>query len=193
MGFSYVAFTLWWIALSYLAFPRILFAWGMDRMGPKWFTDINARWASPVKNYLVCFAIGEALLILQTLWLSSVMQNLIVTGMQVTSVFIPTAIAALLFPYVKRAKGVWDSSPYKTWMLLGVPIVVWGAILDLIYLGILLYVFVFNKAAGQFTIAGDIIMVSAWVLGIAWYFFWKQRSKAVGVDVSLTYGELPPE
>jgi len=121
------------------------------------------------------------------------MQNLIVTGMQVTSVFIPTAIAALLFPYVKRAKGVWDSSPYKTWMLLGVPIVVWGAILDLIYLGILLYVFVFNKAAGQFTIAGDIIMVSAWVLGIAWYFFWKQRSKAVGVDVSLTYGELPPE
>jgi APA family basic amino acid/polyamine antiporter len=50
MGFSYVAFTLWWIALSYLAFPRILFAWGMDRMGPKWFTDINPKWASPVKN-----------------------------------------------------------------------------------------------------------------------------------------------
>ncbi len=193
MGFSYVAFTLWWIALSYLAFPRILFAWGMDRMGPKWFTDINPRWASPVKNYIVCFIIGEGLLILQALWLSSVMQNLIVTGMQVTSVFIPTAIAALLFPYVKRARGVWDSSPYKTWMFLGVPIVVWGAILDLVYLGILLYVFVFNKAAGQFTLAGDIIMVVAWVAGILWYFFWKQRSKAVGVDVSLTYGELPPE
>ena len=47
MGLSYVAFTLWWIALSYLAFPRILFAWGMDRMGPKWFTDINPRFASP--------------------------------------------------------------------------------------------------------------------------------------------------
>ena len=62
MGFSYVAFTLWWIALSYLAFPRILFAWGMDRMGPKWFTDISPRWASPVKNYIVCFVLGEALL-----------------------------------------------------------------------------------------------------------------------------------
>ena len=45
MGFSYVAFTVWWLALSYLAFPRILFAWGMDRMGPKWFTDINPRFA----------------------------------------------------------------------------------------------------------------------------------------------------
>ena len=41
MGLSYVAFALWWLALSYLAFPRILFAWGMDRMGPKWFTDIT--------------------------------------------------------------------------------------------------------------------------------------------------------
>ena len=193
MGLSYVAFTLWWIALSYLAFPRILFAWGMDRMGPKWFTDINPRWASPVKNYIVCFALGEGLLILYYTLFTNQMQNIIVTGFQVTSVFIPTAIAALLFPYVKRAKGVWDSSPYKTWKFLGLPVVVWGASIDLIYLGILLYYFVFNAAAKQFTFAGNVILVTAWVLGVAWYFLWKSRSKAVGVDVSLTYGELPPE
>ena len=193
MGLSYVAFTLWWVALSYLAFPRILFAWGMDRMGPKWFTDINPRWASPVKNYIVCFVAGEGLLILYYTLLTNELQNIIVTGFQVTSVFIPTAIAALLFPYVKRAKGVWDSSPYKTWAFLGLPVVVWGALVDFVYLGILLYYFVFNDAAKQFTTAGNIVIVSAWVLGVAWYFFWKQRSKRVGVDVSVTYGELPPE
>jgi amino acid transporter len=193
MGFSYVAFTVWWVALSYLAFPRILFAWGMDRMGPKWFTDINARWASPVKNYIVCFVLGEALLILYYTLLSNAMQNVIVTGLQVTSVFIPTAIAALLFPYVKRAKGVWESSPYKTWKFLGLPVVVWGALSSFVYLGILLYYFVFNAAAKQFTFSGNVILVTAWVLGIAWYFFWKRRSKSVGVDVSVTYGELPPE
>ena len=193
MGFSYVAFTAWWVALSYLAFPRILFAWGMDRMGPKWFTDINPRWASPVKNYIVCFVLGEALLILYYTLLSNAMQNVIVTGLQVTSVFIPTAIAALLFPYVKRAKGVWESSPYKTWKFLGLPVVVWGAIASFVYLGILLYYFVFNAAAKQFTFTGNVILVTAWVLGIAWYFFWKRRSKNVGVDVSVTYGELPPE
>ncbi len=32
-----------------------------------------------------------------------------------------------------------------------------------------------------------------WVIGIVWYFFWAARSKAVGVDVGMTYGELPPE
>src|SRR4030042_3847044 len=34
MALSFMLFNLWWVALSYLAFPRILFAWGMDRMGP---------------------------------------------------------------------------------------------------------------------------------------------------------------
>ncbi len=193
MGLSYVAFTMWWIALSYLAFPRILFAWGMDRMGPKWFTDISPRYASPVKNHVLCFGLGELLLILYYVAFTNTMQNILVTGFQVTSVFIPTAIAALLFPYMKRVKGVWDSSPYKTWTFLGLPVVVWGAIVDLVYLGIILYYFIFNSAAKQFTLAGDVILVSAWVLGVAWYFLWKQRSKSVGVDVSMTYGELPPE
>jgi hypothetical protein len=32
-----------------------------------------------------------------------------------------------------------------------------------------------------------------WVLGILWYLFWKRRNKDVGVDVSMTYGELPPD
>ena len=137
--------------------------------------------------------LGEALLILYYTLLTDAMQNIIVTGFQVTSVFIPTAIAALLFPYVKRSKGVWESSPYRTWKFLGVPVVVWGALVSFVYLGILLYYFVFNDAAKQFTMAGNIILVTAWVLGILWYFFWKSRSKSVGVDVSVTYGELPPE
>ncbi len=29
--------------------------------------------------------------------------------------------------------------------------------------------------------------------GIIWYFVWKARSKKQGIDVSITFGELPPE
>jgi len=57
----------------------------------------------------------------------------------------------------------------------------------------LLYYFIFNQAAKQFTGPSVVVFVLTWVLGVAWYFIWKQRSKSVGVDVSLTYGELPPE
>ncbi len=192
-GLSYVAFTLWWLALTYLAFPRIMFAWGMDRMGPKWFTDINPRFASPVKTHVLCLILGEILLALYFFVFPSVMQNITVTGMQITSVFGVTALAALLFPYSKRARGVWESSPYRTWKFLGIPVVTWGGAVNLVYLFLLLYFFVVKKAAGAFTFGSTILFVAVWIAGILWYYFWKSRSEAVGVDVSLTYGELPPE
>ena len=123
----------------------------MDRMGPKWFTDINPRWASPVKNFVLCLVLSEILLVIYSFSSFAVMQNVVVTGLQVTSVFLPTAFAALLFPYMKRCRGIWDSSPYKKWTFLGLPVVVWGALVDIAYLLILLYVFIFNEAARQFT------------------------------------------
>jgi basic amino acid/polyamine antiporter, APA family len=194
---SFLAFDLWWVALSYLAFPRIIFAWGMDRMGPKWFTDINPRFASPVKNHVLCFVLGQIMIAVYVYWQNEAMQGLAVTALEIFSVFGVTAIAALLFPYVKRAKGIWDASPYKTWRLAGIPVVTIGAIVDLIYLGILAYYFFFmpdpDKRLEGFTTSTGILIAVTWIAGILWYLFWKQRSKSVGVDVSMTYGELPPE
>jgi amino acid transporter len=194
---SFLAFNLWWIALSYLAFPRIIFAWGMDRMGPKWFTDINPRFASPVKNHVLCFVLGQIMIAVYVFWQNEAMQGLAVTALEIFSVFGVTAIAALLFPYVKRARGVWEASPYKTWKLAGIPVITIGAIVDLIYLGILAYFFFFlpdpDKRLEGFTTNTAILIAVTWIAGIVWYLVWKQRSKSVGVDVSMTYGELPPE
>jgi APA family basic amino acid/polyamine antiporter len=194
MGLSYVLFTLWWVALSYLAFPRILFAWGMDRMGPKWFADINYRWASPVKNHLLCFILAEIGIVVYALGLDP-MAGLSVTGMEIVSVFGVTAIAAAVFPFSKRAKAIWESSPYKKWKILGIPVVTIGAVVNLIYLGILFYFFFFMSEMGeQELVRGSIILYAiVWGLGILWYFFWKARNKKVGVDVSMTFGELPPD
>jgi APA family basic amino acid/polyamine antiporter len=194
---SFLAFNLWWIALSYLAFPRIIFAWGMDRMGPKWFTDINPRFASPVKNHILCFVLGQIMIAVYVFWQNEAMQGLAVTALEIFSVFGVTAIAALIFPYVKRARGIWDASPYKTWKIAGIPVVTIGAIVDLIYLGILAYFFFFlpdpAKRLEGFTTNTAVLIAVTWIAGIIWYLVWKQRSKSVGVDVSMTYGELPPE
>lgn len=191
---SYILFCIWWVALSYLAFPRILFAWGMDRMGPKWFADIDYRWASPVKNHILCFVLGEIGILFYTIYQNQ-MSGLSVTGMEIVSVFGVTAVAALLFPYVKRAKSIWDASPYKGWRILKVPVVTIAAIVNLIYLGILFYFFFFMREMGEFDLVKLSVIVYAviWVLGILWYFFWKYRNRKVGVDVSMTFGELPPD
>jgi len=194
MAMSFIVFNLWWVALSYLAFPRILFAWGMDRMGPKWFADIDYRWASPVKNHILCFILGEIGITIYAL-VKDPMTGLSVTGMEIVSVFGITAIAAAIFPYSKKARHIWEASPYKNWKILGIPVVTIGAAFNLVYLGILFYFFFFMKEMGeQELVKGSLTLYAIiWGLGIAWYFYWKARNKRVGVDVSMTFGELPPD
>ena len=61
------------------------------------------------------------------------------------------------------------------------PVVVWGALVDLVYLVILLYVLhLQERRTATFTWPSADFFVVVWVLGVIWYFFWKQRSKAVG-------------
>jgi amino acid transporter len=192
MALSFILFNLWWVALSYLAFPRILFAWGMDRMGPKWFADIDYRWASPVKNHILCFVLGEIGILLYTLWQEQ-MSGLSVTGLEIVSVFGVTAIAATIFPFSKKAKHIWETSPYKKWKVLGVPAVTIGGVVNLIYLAILFYFFIVMPDLEGLAIGSLIFYIVIWGLGIAWYFYWKARNKQVGVDISMTFGELPPD
>jgi len=193
IAIAFVACNIWWVALSYLAFPRTLFAWGMDRMGPRWFAQISPRYASPVKNHVLCFALGELLIFVYAFLYSDKMQNITLTGLEITSVFAITAVAALVFPYSRRARAVWAASPYAGWRFLGLPVVVWGAFVNLVYLGILLYALIAMKASSAFQWFTFGMFVFAWVLGIGWYYFWRARNRAAGIDARATYDQLPPE
>ena len=192
MALSFMLFNLWWVALSYLAFPRILFAWGMDRMGPKWFADIDYRWASPVKNHILCFILGEIGIALYA-FRGNPMEGLSVTGLEIVSVFGVTAIAAAIFPFSKKARNIYESSPYRRWKVLGIPAVTFGAIVNLIYLAILFYFFIVMPDLEGLAIGSLILYALIWGLGILWYFYWKRRNRQVGVDTDMTFGELPPD
>jgi len=197
MAGSFILFNIWWVALSYMAFPRILFAWGMDRVGPRWFTDVSPRWATPVWNHVLCFLLGEIGIGIYAFW-QNPMTGLSVTGMEIFSVFGVTAIAALLFPYVKKVRHIWEASPYRNWKILGIPAVTIGAVFNLVYL-LILAVFFFLQPAQRpalegLSIGSGILYVVTWGLGIAWFFIWKWVNKVrAGVDIGLAYGELPPE
>jgi len=195
MAFSFILFTLWWVALSYLAFPRIIFAWGMDRMGPKWFTDVNARFASPVKNYVLGFCIAELLIALYVYWLNEPMQGLSVTALEIFSVFGVTAIAAAIFPFSKRSKHIWEASPYRKWKFLGVPVVTLGAVVNIAYLAILAIFFFWQPTNLEgFTMTTGLLILATWALGLLWYWFWSWKAKrTTGISAGMLTGELPPE
>ena len=94
--------------------------------------------------------------------------------------------------FEKSAKYIGKSSPYKRWKFLGIPAVTFGAVVNLIYLAILAYFFFFMPGLEELTISSGILYAVIWVLGILWYFYWKNRNKQVGVDVDMTFGRITP-
>jgi basic amino acid/polyamine antiporter, APA family len=189
---AYAGVCYWWVVLSYLATPRIMFAWGLDRMGPNWFSDVNARFASPIKNYVAVFIISQILLFMYP-FVGESMQTYTVSGLEWLTVFGITAIAAVLLPYRGKVKMIWESSPYRTWKFLGIPLVSIAGVVALFYLAFLFYYLIIRPELRSITSLSLVMYGVIYGTGLAWYLFWRQRSRSAGIDIRLTYGELPPE
>ena len=180
-------------AVILLFVQRVIFAWGMDRMGPKWFTDITPRFATPMKGFLLV-TIGSAVFSgAYILWLQSALAGLVAAGMMTVSVFLTTGISAIIFPFRKRVHSIWASSPFSNWKVLGVPVI---TIAGIVYLGYILIVLCFAFVAPEtrdLTGKNLFVFVGIWAFGFAWYFCWRSQSKRQNIDVSMTFEELPPE
>ncbi len=166
--------------------------------GPRWFTSINHRFASPIGMYALVAGISAFMSIAYWYLFPSIVSGLVATGIQLVSVFGVTAISAIILPYRKKVSHIWETSPYRRWKLFGVPVLTIAGVVYLAYILSLIYFAFFDtrtRALGfGFTGKAVILMVCAWAAGIIWYYAWKHQSTKAGIDVAhLTYGELPPE
>jgi hypothetical protein len=60
---------------------------------------------------------GEIGIALYAFW-QNPMTGLSITALEIVSVFGVTAVAAAIFPFSKRAKQIWETSPYRKWNFL---------------------------------------------------------------------------
>jgi amino acid transporter len=194
LSLTWILVTISMLSVITIMLQRVIFAWGMDRMGPRFFTDINARWASPIKGYALIAGGSAVLEIAYVLWLQNALVGLVAGGMMVVSVFAVTGISAIVFPYRKRAKGIWDSSPYKKWQIAGVPVITIAGVVYFAVVCLVIYFGFLDHKTRDATGKNLIEFAVVWALGIAWYFVWRWHGhRKVGDAMSLVYQELPPE
>ena len=181
-----------WIVFSYIAFSRAGFAWGMDGLGPRWFTDISPKYNQPARLLFIFFILAQIALT-QYCWNPEVLGSMSVEVLQLISVFGFTAISLMIFPYVKKAKHIWDASPYKGWKIAGIPSATISGILALIYVIMLVYSYYITEAFAFMHTAWSLIYLIVWAGGITWYFVWKSIRLKEGIDVTMAFKEIPPE
>jgi amino acid transporter len=185
---------IWWITpLDYMMVSRPMFAWAMDRLGPKWFTHINTKWATP--DYLIIFgAAVSQLFLVAYLYLGLTGSFWVaVNGLSVTAM-IMVGCAGIVIPYSKRAKGIWQASPFYRWKLLGLPTV---TVAGVIYSGVMIVLWIFSVVLPKYRVVTRpalIMYMVIWGFGVVWYFAWSRYNKRQGIDVvALVHDQLPPE
>lgn len=190
IGLVFILFDVLWMPISYIAFSRAAFAWGMDRLGPMWFTDVHPRWHSPVKNNIVMFVMSEIGIGLYAMSPDTLL-GVVIVGLEALSAWGVMAVSGLLFPYVKRARTIWEASPYK-FHLGPIYVLTVASIINLLFVGILIYMFFALPNLDFYSNSGLIVYISIWVFSIAWYFYWVTKWKKQGIDLRLAWKELPP-
>lgn len=191
-GMSFIFADFMWIPFSYIAFSRGLFAWGMDRIGPNWFTDIHPRWHQPVKLLLTEFILGQ----IGITWYAvspDVLAGFSVEVMQLFSVFGFTALSSLIFPFRKKVRHIWETSPHKEWKVAGIPVASISGLLTLILVGILVWAAFYSEGMEAIMSIWTPIYIVVWISGLLWYYIWKWYRMREGIDVMLAFKELAPE
>lgn len=191
IGLNFIAFDFYWIPFSYIVFARVLFAQGMDQIGPRWFTDLNPRFNTPIKLFVLQWVLGQATIVHYCLypeWLG----GLSIVGLDALTVWAIGGIAVMLLPFVKKVRHIWKVSPYR-WSIGPLPIAVIAGIFSILFAGITIWAIYASPAMGGLNIYWTPIYVMVGVAGVLWYYAWKRKRAKEGIDVSLAFKELPPE
>lgn len=192
IGFQLALFSFMYIPVDYLASNRAMFAWGMDKIGPSFFTDVSPKFGTPMKNQLVIFMFSMITATLFSLY-PELLFTFSVVVLETLALFTVTGISGIIFPFVKKVRRIWDASPYKKWKLGPIPIV---TIAGIIYVVFLLMIVYFYRALFPLEFLHPIwdpIYVLTFVFGGLWFAFWRYKRKKEGIDVLLAFKEIPPE
>ncbi len=190
IGLVFILFDVLWMPISYIAFSRAAFAWGMDRLGPMWFTDVNPRWHSPVKNSVLILVMSEIGIAIYALNADTLL-GIVIVGLEAMSAWGVMALSGLLFPYVKRAKTIWEASPYK-FRVGPIYVLTIASIINLAFVTILIYYFFALPELDFYSNAGLTVYIAIWAFSVLWYVYWITHWKKKGIDLSLAWKELPP-
>jgi basic amino acid/polyamine antiporter, APA family len=188
------SYLLFWVMLSYFVFTqpsRTLFAYAFDGILPQAVTRVSRKRHVPYVALIVTVLLTEAFLVYS--FSNSKFYQVIVyaTLIQVISMSL-VGVSAAVVPW--RRPELYTASVTKR-RVLGLPVVSWAGI-TAVASGIFIWVLYFIYA-DQYSLTnttGLWLWVGGTILAAILFYFGARAVKArQGIDLNLTYAEIPPE
>jgi amino acid transporter len=190
IGIGFVMWALNGTPLSELQATRYMLAWSIDRTAPAKLGEVNARTNAPVAAIALATATGEVALVVLTTYAKASLLGALLA--QIVA-FIVVSIAGIVFPYRRRED--WENAGGRR--VLGIPRITLAGIGGAASLLALMLLFIFNDTVnGAFAVTRRLslyFMIGVVVVGLIWYLGAVVYNRNRGIDLSLTYGEIPPE
>ncbi len=180
------------IAQSLLLSTRFVFAWAFDSVIPHKFANVSPKTGTPIFTAIVLWAVAEAVLLVE-LFESSAVGVYLSAALGVVAFPILACIAAILFPRIR--KSMYDGSPsFTKYRLAGIPLLVIAGAIGLVGFGLITALTVaYPQAGSPITPENASFMGGMFILGALIYFIGYAYRKRHGVDISLSFKEIPPE
>jgi len=179
IGLGWILANLSVLAYGVIVISRYLLAQSFDRFLPSMISDVNPRFGSPVKAFLISLVVTVILVGLAAYYYSGL-----------GGLFGATIASMIYFAFVGLAAAVWAIRKEKGAAKL---ILIVAGIGNICVFGFLTYQYVTNAAQWSLNNLTVYFVVGTFILGAVIYALSYYYHKGKGVNISLAYKEIPPE
>ncbi len=177
-----------WLPQTLLLVSRNMFAWSFDRVMPDKLSSVDSRSASPLWaiGTMLVLSIASTAIYSFTTWFSSLSALL-----GLTLPLLVTAVSGILLPY--RRRDLVENSPYSR-RVAGVPLLTLVGGLALIGFSCAVAVLLWDPGSGaslQDNPGKLELAVIVYAVGVAIWFIARAVRRNQGIDIDLSYRELP--
>ena len=176
---------------NYIVNSRCVFAWSADRLMPEKAAEVNERLHSPINAVLLVLVVTEIALAWYT-FSADATSFLGGSTMGYMATFLTTAAAAVVFPYMKKTRFLYEASPLKP-RVFGIPLISIAGVLTVVVFGVLIYGFLSNSVFGANSSRDIVFFIGLWMVGLVGFLIARAIRRAQGIPIEAAFQELPPE
>jgi len=190
IGISFILATIATLPPSFLAATRNIFAWSFDRIVPTRLSSVEPRTHAPLVANVIVLGVCLGYLAFIVYGPSYFTTILFTTIAGQILTFIVVAISGMAFPW--RRQALYQNSPIAR-SVGGIPLIALVGAVSLVVYGFFLYSLLTTDALGANSSTGKWAMVVIGLISIAIYPISYVINRQRGIDLGITFKELPPE